>query len=149
MFRECVASKRKTGDGSGSMPPQKIQKVAPPSQGRKTEGPTTLPPLTPSSLPPSASLTPTHQPSSSELFRAVRALGKGPLEDIGRDASTLQSLDSYPRLSVEVVLKRGLTQLMKVSIFPRDTLLLVFLLVLTFCLPCSHLSPLVTLSSKS
>ncbi|XP_062114909.1 uncharacterized protein LOC133828836 [Humulus lupulus] len=112
MFRE-VASKRKTGDGSGSMPPQKIQKVVPPSQGRQPGGPTTLPPLTPSSLPPSASLTPTHQGSSSEIFRAVSDLGKGLLEDIGRDASTLQSLDSYPRLSVEVVLKRGLTQLMK------------------------------------
>ncbi|XP_062088567.1 uncharacterized protein LOC133795136 [Humulus lupulus] len=53
------------------------------------------------------------QGSSSELFRAVSDLGKGLLEDIGRDASTLQSLDSYPRLSVEVVLKRGLAQLMK------------------------------------
>ncbi|XP_062075234.1 uncharacterized protein LOC133779268 [Humulus lupulus] len=113
MFRDCVASKRKTGDGSGSTPPQKIQKVVPPSQGRQPGGPTTLPPLTPSSLPPSASLTPTHQGSSSELFRAVSDLGKGLLEDIGRDASTLQSLDSYPRLSVEVVLKRGLAQLMK------------------------------------
>ncbi|XP_062075668.1 uncharacterized protein LOC133779770 [Humulus lupulus] len=113
MFRDCVASKRKTGDGSGSMPPQKIQKVVPPSQGRQPGGPTTLPPLTPSSLPPSASLTPTHQGSSSELLRAVSDLGKGLLEDIGRDASTLQSLDSYPRLSVEVVLKRGLAQLMK------------------------------------
>ncbi|XP_062080673.1 uncharacterized protein LOC133832661 [Humulus lupulus] len=92
---------------------QKIQKVVPPSQGRQPGGPTTLPPLTPSSLPPSASLTPTHQGSSSELFRAVSDLGKGLLEDIGRDASTLQSLDSYPRLSVEVVLKRGLAQLMK------------------------------------
>ena len=117
MFRECVASKRKTGDGSSTMPPQKVQKVAPPSQGRQNEGPITLPPLAPSSLPPSASLTATHQGSTNELFHAVSNLGKGLLEDAGHDASTLQSLDSYPRLSVDVVLKRGLAQLMKVSIF--------------------------------
>ena len=118
MFRECVASapKRKVGDGSGSMPPRKILKVVPPSQGRQPEGPTTLPPLTPSSLPPSASLTPTRLASSSEVLRAASDLGKGLFEEIDHDASMLQSFESFPRLSVEVVLRRGLAQLMNVSV---------------------------------
>ncbi|XP_062092099.1 uncharacterized protein LOC133797720 [Humulus lupulus] len=113
MFRQCIASapKRKVGDGSGSMRSRKIQKVVPPSQGRQPDGPTTLPPLTPSSLPSSASLTPTRLGSSSEVLCAASDLGKGLLEEIDHDASMLQNFESYPRLSVEVVLRRGLAQL--------------------------------------
>ncbi|XP_062089243.1 uncharacterized protein LOC133795799 [Humulus lupulus] len=115
MFRHYnvhPALKRKSGEGSGSTPPSKVSRTVPPSQRRQPEGLIALPQLTPSSLPPSASLTPTRSASSSEVLRIASGLGKELLEETTHDTSMLQSFESLPRLSVEVVLRRGLAQLM-------------------------------------
>ncbi|XP_062104545.1 uncharacterized protein LOC133815758 [Humulus lupulus] len=113
MFRQCIASspKRKAGDGSGSMPPRKIPKVVPPNRGRQPEGSTTLPPLAPSSLSSSASLTPPGPPGPSKALRAADTKLRGSADQTLRDASTIQSFESLPWLSVDPVLDRGIAQL--------------------------------------
>ncbi|XP_062118722.1 uncharacterized protein LOC133832389 [Humulus lupulus] len=114
MFRHYnapPAPKRKSGEGSGSTPLSKVPRKAPPSQGRQPEGSVALPQLTPSSLPPSASLIPTRLTGLSEALRTAGTIGKDVVDQTLHDASTIQSFESFPRLSVDVVLQRGLAQL--------------------------------------
>ena len=77
-----------------------------------------IPQLTPSSLPPSASLTPPGPPGPSEALRAADTKLRGSADQTLRDASTIQSFESLPRLSVDVVLDRGIAQLTHVSTPP-------------------------------
>ncbi|XP_062086331.1 uncharacterized protein LOC133792441 [Humulus lupulus] len=114
-FNTSLAPKRKSGEGSGSTPPSKVPRTTPPSQGRQPKESITIPQLTPSLLPPSASLTPTRLTGLSEALRTTGNIGKELLNQTLRDASTIQSFESLPRLSVEVVLQRGLAQLMNVT----------------------------------
>ncbi|XP_062099741.1 uncharacterized protein LOC133805577 [Humulus lupulus] len=114
MFRHYnapPAPKRKSGEGSGSTPLSKVLRTIPPSLGRQPEGSVALPQLTPSSLPPSVSLTPTHPNGLSEALRTAGTTGKDVVDQTLHDASTIQSFESFPRLSVDVVLQRELAQL--------------------------------------
>ncbi|XP_062103141.1 uncharacterized protein LOC133814162 [Humulus lupulus] len=111
-FNAPPAPKRKSGEGSGSTPPSKVPRTTPPSQGRQPNESTKIPQLTPSSLPPSTSLTPTRLTGSSEVLRTAGGLGKELLNETIHDTSMLQSFESFPRLSVEVILRRELAQLM-------------------------------------
>ncbi|XP_062116500.1 uncharacterized protein LOC133830528 [Humulus lupulus] len=114
MFRHCIvpsAPKRKSGEGSGLTPPRKVPRAVPPSQGRQPEGSVTIPQLTPSSLPPSASLTPPGPFGPSEALSAANTKLRGAADQTLRDSSTIQGFESFPRLSVDVFLDRGIAHL--------------------------------------
>ncbi|XP_062116627.1 uncharacterized protein LOC133830622 [Humulus lupulus] len=115
-FNAPHAPKMKSGEGSGSTPPSKVPRTTPPNKGRQPNESTAISQLTPSSLPPSTSLTPTRLTGSSEVLRTAGDLGKELLHETIHDTSMIQSFESFPRLSIEVVLRRGLAQLMNLLV---------------------------------
>ncbi|XP_062108035.1 uncharacterized protein LOC133818936 isoform X2 [Humulus lupulus] len=106
------AQKRKTGEGSSLNPPSKVVRTTPPNQGRPSDQLVTIPRLTPPSISPSASLQTIWSTSLSEPFCIADEYGKELPDHTLHHTMTTQTYETLPRQIVEVVLHKGLAEIM-------------------------------------
>ena len=123
MFRQLcpsgvVAQKRKFGESSGSTPASKVTKTTPTAETIE-QPPLAIPRFAPASLPPTASSVTTGRSNVIDSLIASQDWGKGVMDFVAQLGSTHKIFGTLPRQSLEMVLRNGVADIMRVNNLPH------------------------------